>query len=272
MNRPAPHRGTISFGSCVLLAALLGLLLDGSRATCFAATADQPVLRLANGEWSPYTGRDLPAGGCDSQVVAEVFAREGIRVQYEFLPWARALLLSQNGMVDGTLEWEDTPEHQKSHWVSTETLSLQQWGFMHRKETRVTWERLEDLQRYTIGLTIGYAYSNVFVDLRRQRPTMFHEAASDLLNVKKLLTGRIDLFPIERSVGRYLIKKELRPEEQAELTMGARPLAEFTPHLLLSRAVPGNEQRMQLFEQGLQRLKASDRYREIMASCVAEPL
>lgn len=240
---------------------------------CFAAgaAASPPqTLRLANGEWPPYTGRHLPAHGCDSQVVAESFALEGIRVEYEFLPWARGLLLSQNGVIDGAIEWAGTPEQRRTHFVNEEPLSRQQWVFFSRRDTPLPWQRLEDLKDRTIGLTIGYAYNDVFAELRQQRPAMFKEAASDLLNFKKLLSGRIDLFPIERAVGYHLIRTELSPEEQAMLAEDSTPLAEFTPHLLLSRAHPENEQRMQLFERGLRRLKASGRYRVIMAPCTPE--
>jgi polar amino acid transport system substrate-binding protein len=238
-----------------------------------SAAADAPaeVLRLANGEWPPYTGQDLPAHGCDSQVVVEAFALEGIQVHFDFLPWARGLLLSQNGMVDGAVEWAGTPEQRQTHFVSSDFLSQQQWVFFHRKNDDVTWERLDDLTQKNIGLTIGYAYSDVFADLKRQHPAMFHEAANDVLNFRKLVGGRIDLFPLERSVGYFLLKRELSEEDRARLTANLKPLAEFTPYLLLSRAIPENEWRMQLFDRGLQQLKASKRYEEIMARCTSEP-
>lgn len=233
--------------------------------SAFAASLPS-VVRLANGEWPPYTGRNLPNRGCDSQVVVEAFALEHIQVEYEFLPWARGLLLSQNGVIDGAIEWDDTSEHLQTHFASKE-LSQQQWIFFWRKGNSSPWKRLSDLKNRTIGLTIGYAYSDAFSSLKIEEPTMFSEAKSDLLNFKKLLAGRIDLFPIERAVGQYIIKNELSPEEQAELEEDATPLAEFTPHLLLSRTLPENEHRMRLFNQGLQRLKASSRYQEIMAPC-----
>lgn len=239
-------------------------------ASTISAESPTQTIRLANGEWPPYTGRHLPEHGCDSQVVTESFALEGIKVEYEFLPWARGLLLSQNGVVDGAIEWAGTPEQRRTHFVSEEPLSRQQWVFFCRRDTTHPWQRLEDLKDRTIGLTIGYAYNDVFVEVRKQHPAMFKEAASDLLNFKKLLSGRIDLFPLERVVGYHLIRNELSPEEQARLVEDPLPVAEFTPHLLLSRAHQENEQRMQLFEQGLRRLKASDRYRAIMAPCTPE--
>ncbi|WP_319586957.1 transporter substrate-binding domain-containing protein [uncultured Desulfobulbus sp.] len=255
---------------CAVLAGLAWQTLWGGCPSVFAADASSSVLRLANGEWPPYTGRHLPGQGCDSQVVTEAFAMEGVRVEYEFLPWARGLLLSQNGVVDGAVEWAGTAEQRQTHFVNSDPLSRQEWVFFHHRETSYSWEHLDDLKDRTIGLTIGYAYNDVFADLRKQQPAMFTEAASDLLNFKKLLSGRIDLFPIERAVGYFLIKKDLSPEERAKLAEDPKPLAEFTPYLLLSRVVPGNEQRMQLFDRGLQQLKANGRYQAIMAPCSPE--
>lgn len=233
------------------------------------AAAEQTVIRLANGEWPPYTGLHLSGYGCDSQVVTEAFGLENIRVEYEFLPWARGLMLSQNGAVDGAVEWAGTAEQQRTHFVSSEPLSNQQWVFFHRKDTEVSWHRLDDLVGRTVGLTIGYAYSDLFVSLRQRHPGMFKEAASDQLNFRKLLAGRIDLFPIERAVGLHVIGKDLHARERDMLVIAPRALAEYRTYLLLSRAIPANEQRIHLFDRGLRRLKETGRYDAIMASCLA---
>ena len=232
--------------------------------------AERTVIRLANGEWPPYTGLHLPGHGCDSQVVTEAFGLENIRVEYEFLPWARGLMLSQNGAVDGAVEWAGTAEQRRTHFVSSEPLSNQQWVFFHRKDTEVSWHRLDDLVGRTIGLTIGYAYSDLFVSLRQRHPEMFKEAASDLLNFKKLLAGRIDLFPVERAVGLHVIGRDLHARDREVLVFSPQALAEFRPYLLLSRALPANEERMRLFDRGLRRLKDNGRYDAIMSPCRAD--
>ncbi|MDD2462665.1 MAG: transporter substrate-binding domain-containing protein [Desulfobulbus sp.] len=238
-----------------------------------AAQLEEPVshkmmLRLAIGEWPPYTGQHLPGYGCDSRVVTEAFALVGIRVEYAFLPWARGMLLSRNGLVEGTFEWEDTPAHRKSHFVSSRPISRQEWVFFYRKGTSVDWQQLEDLRQQRIGLTIGYAYSDVFKAMQNTYPATFIEAASDVLNFKKLLNRRIDLLPMERAVGQYLLESRFTAQEQAAIGIYPKPIKEFSPHLLLSRAIEGNEKRMQLFEQGLQQLQGSGRYGEIMAACL----
>lgn len=236
------------------------------------AAAPPTVLRLANGEWPPYTGEHLPGYGCDSQVVSEVFAQAGIQVQYTFLPWARGKMLSREGALDGAIEWADTPEHRASHFVSAQPLSEQRWVFFHRRDAAFPWQQLEDLQPQRIGLTIGYAYSDVFKPLQVKYPDMFSEAPSDLLNFKKLLHGRLDLVPLERSVGRYLLRTSFPRQDQEQIVAQKQAIADLLPHLLLSHTVPGNEQRMQLFDQGFARLKATGRYREIMATCSGEGL
>lgn len=254
----------------VMLPALV--LLPGHVCATGQAPSAPTVLRLANGEWPPYTGEHLPGHGCDSQVVSEVFAKAGIEVHYTFLPWARGMLLSKDGALDGAIEWADTPEHRASHFISAQPLSAQRWVFFHRRDAAIPWQHLEDLQHQRIGLTIGYAYSDVFKPLQAKHPAMFSEAASDLLNFKKLLHGRLDLVPLERSVGNYLLRTAFSPQEQAQIVAQEQTVSHFAPHLLLSRSVQGNEQRMQLFDQGLKRLQADGRYRELMAACSPEGL
>lgn len=256
-------------GAKVLIVLALLVLTEVLGAPDQSDASETGALRLANGEWPPYTGQQLPGYGCDSQVVTEAFALMGIRVEYSFFPWARGMLLSRNGLVDGALEWENTPEHRRSHFVSRQPISRQQWVFFHRKGTTVDWRQLEDLHRHRIGLTIGYAYSDAFKVFQANYPATFTEAASDLLNFKKLFNRRIDLFPMEQQVGRYLLETYFSAAQRQAVVVHPQPIGDFLPHLLLSRVVAGNERRMQLFEQGLQQLQANGRYRQIMAPCVS---
>ena len=267
--------GTVFFvATLILLGVLLPVLflLPGSVGATDQAAAAKTVLRLANGEWPPYTGEHLLGNGCDSQVVREVFTKAGIEVDYTFLPWARGMLLSKDGALDGAIEWADTPEHRASHFISAQPLSSQRWVFFHRRDAAIPWHELEDLQQHRIGLTIGYAYSDVFKSLQTKYPAMFSEAASDLHNFKKLLHGRLDLVPLERGVGRYLLRTAFTPLEQEQIVAQEQTISLFFPHLLLSRSVPDNQQRMQLFDRGLRQLQEEGRYREIMAACSSEGL
>lgn len=233
-------------------------------------TAMDPItttVRLANGEWVPYTGENLPQYGCDSQVVTEAFALEGITVEYDFFPWARSYYLSESGAWDGTIEWADTPAHRETHYISAAYLSKQKWVFFYRRDRPFEWNSMDDLAGKVVGLTIGYAYSDVFEALKQKGTVSFEEAPSDELNFKKLLAGHIDVFPVERTVGYAVMMANLTVEEQAQITEHPKPISEYLTYLLLSRAVPQNEQRMELFNRGLRHLRESWRYAEIMETC-----
>ena len=67
-------------------------------------------IRLTNGEWSPYLGQNLPHHGVASRIVEEAFALQGVQVQWEFYPWARALRSAEQGKSDGAAVWLRSPE------------------------------------------------------------------------------------------------------------------------------------------------------------------
>lgn len=230
---------------------------------------DSQTIRLANGFWAPYNGPDLPHEGCDSWVITEAFALEGFKVEYGFFPWARSYTLSATGQWDGTLSWDDTPEHRSQHYLSQKPTSLQEWVFFYRTDHPLIWHTLDDLAGKTLGVTTGYVYSDAFKDIQKKNIIKFVESSSDEANFKMLMAGRIDAFPIERQVGRYIIKTIFTPEEQSLITESNRSFAQYRSYLLLSKAVPRNTQMILLFNRGFEKLEASGRYLTIMQNCTS---
>jgi polar amino acid transport system substrate-binding protein len=228
------------------------------------------TIRLANGYWPPYNGANLPHGGCDSWVIEEAFALQGIKVEYGYFPWVRSLSLSKNGDWDGTLAWDDTPELRKQYLTSAEPTTVQEWVFFYRKDQPLVWQSLDDLAGKRVGLTTGYVYSDSFEGLKQKGTVTFIESSSDEANFEMLLAGRIDAFAVERNVGHYLINKLFTEEDQALLMDSSTSFSDFDTYLLLSRAIPQNKERMELFDLGMKQLRESGRYAEIMQECNPE--
>lgn len=234
-----------------------------------ASSQAQPAsLRLANGEWPPYSGKDLPHYGCDAWAISEAFALQNIHVTYDFFPWARSYRLAADGIWDGTLEWADTPEHRQEFYLSADILSKQEWVFFHRVDHPFEWNSLEDLDGKVVGTTSGYVYSNAFQGIQQKGTVKFEEASSDEANLRKLLAGRLDLFPGERQVGYSILKNGFTPEERQQITAHPKAFNEFKPYLLLSKAVPQNKVRLEQFNRGWKQLKDSGRYAQIMQTCL----
>jgi polar amino acid transport system substrate-binding protein len=228
----------------------------------------EKVIRLTNGEWIPYTGKDLLDHGCDSKIVAEVFSRSGYRVEFGFYPWARGYHLAESGEWDGMTEWADTKEARQSFFVSKEAISHQEFVFFHRVDHPIEWETKDDLAGMVIGLTSGYLYSDQFVDLMNDNRYIFQEASSDEANFEKLIAGRIDIFPMERNVGLAMLRSQF-PKEQADLIkFDHKPLSAFEPHVFLTKKDPVNEKIIALFDREFESFKTSQDYLSITKSCI----
>ncbi len=259
----------------------LGFFVTSFFSACQAAkpealSIDQPalknenVIRITIGEWSPYDGEDLPQYGCTPWLISEAFALEGFEVEFGFFVWSRSYQVAKTGGWDGTAEWADTPEHREFFFVSEENLTDQEWVFFHRADHVFEWEDMDDLEGKIVGITKEYVYSDAFHEVMQKGTVVFETASSDEANFRKLLAGRIDVFPMERRVGYAILKKEFTTEERMQITHHPVQFETFNPHLLLSKAVPENRERMDKFNSGWQKLKESGRITEIMQLCVPQ--
>lgn len=231
-------------------------------------SSGEKVIRLTNGEWVPYTGKDLTDHGCDSKIVAEVFSHLGYRVEFGFYPWARGYHLAESGEWDGIIEWADTKEAHQSFFVSKDAISHQEFVFFHRVDHPIEWETKNDLAGKVIGLTSGYLYSDQFIDMLNDKRYIFQEASSDEANFEKLMAGRIDIFPMERNVGLVMLKSHFSKEQADQINFDHKPLSAFDPHVLLTKMNPTNEQLMTMFDSEFESYKNSQDYLSISRSCV----
>lgn len=231
------------------------------------STSESKHIRLASGEWIPYTGENLPEYGCDSQIISEVFRQMGYTVEYGFFPWARAMHFAEIGEWDGTVDWGDTPAFREKFFINKDPISNQEMSFFFVKGNAPEWNTLDDLEGKKIGITSGYVYDDVFKHNIEKGNLTFVEASSDEANFKKLLAGRIDLFPIDRNVGLALLKSKFKVEEQDQLEFDSKVLVTFHPHLLLSKALPRNRELMAQFDDFFGRMRETQLYTDLVNKC-----
>lgn len=225
-------------------------------ALAFGGLAAAEDVRLTNGEWAPYLGATLPYQGVASRIVAEAFALEGVTVHWEFYPWARALHLAQKGERHGTAIWLRNTGRERDFYVSDPVIESG-YVLFHRKDTPLHWQQVDDLLHYRLGATLGYDYGEAFQRAERDGRLRVQRLPAEEQGLRMLLAGRIDVFPMDKVVGIANLQQGFSREERSRLTYHQQPLRSDTLHLLLSRTVPGNEQLMARFNQGLARLRES---------------
>lgn len=220
-------------------------------------------VRLTNGEFPPYLGAGLPHYGVASRIVSEAFALKGITVEYGFFPWARALSLAQEGAWDGSVVWHKTPEREVHFYFSDSVIDNND-VFFHLKSYAFEWQALEDLAALRIGGTIDYNYGAAFMEAEQAGQITVERTSSDEQNFKKLLAGRIDIFPLDLEVGLSLLRTNFTPEEAAQITHHPLPVQTSPFSLMLSKKIERNVELMTLFNAGLQELKDSGRLQQII--------
>lgn len=86
------------------------------------------VVLLTTGEWSPYTGKDLPQQGIASAIVMSILENMGLPARVQFLPWQQSLQLAAQAESDSDVRasfpYSRTPEREKDFYYSLPILSV----------------------------------------------------------------------------------------------------------------------------------------------------
>lgn len=230
--------------------------------TAISATATpMNTVRLTSGEWPPYLSEKLPHFGLASRIVTDAFALKGITVEYGYFPWARSLKLAQDGDWDGSLIWHKTPERDKDFYFS-ETVVTGENVFFYLKSKPFNWKEMKDLAGKHIGATIDYNYGDAFAKAEADGTLTVERVSSDEQNFRKLLAGRIDIFPLDLDVGLAMLRESFTPEEAAQITYHPLPIESYTYSLMLSKKVERNKELIDLFNAGLKELIASGKVQQ----------
>ncbi|MGI9488689.1 MAG: substrate-binding periplasmic protein [Geminicoccaceae bacterium] len=170
-----------------------------------------------------------------NRIVARASQEVGIDVEFQFLPWKRALEEARRGHYAASSYWYHS-EDREQDFIHVGPISEERIVFFHRRDHDVpSWSSLDDLSGFKIGATNGYTYSKAFWDAAEGGKLTVEVAADDVTNLRKLLAGRIDLFAAESSLGWYLINENFTKSEQAQLATLNRPLRITSGYLLVSR-------------------------------------
>lgn len=144
--------------------------------------------------------------GLDTEIVDTVLKRIGVLPVFQSLSWTEVLDSLEKDKVDLAFQFVGRSDRfQKYHMIgpirSGETV------FMVRADSDITFETLEDLKGLEIGYSQGFAYTPEF-----DNATFLTKvpASSDLSNIRRLLTGRLDVVVGDRHTLTYFADQEAK--------------------------------------------------------------
>lgn len=156
------------------------------------------VLQVVVDDWFPYSFQtNGVAKGTDVEAVEEMGRRLGLRFEFQFKPWLRALRCVREGEADAILSLYDTPSRREflaypGEPISSETIVLVAQAGKSQRPIR----SFDDLSGLTIGVTPDTSYGPVFDGLSNfiREPCMTTD-----IKLKKLLGGRMALAVFNRA-------------------------------------------------------------------------
>ncbi len=231
----------------------------GAILTFSTSSFAQETIRITNGEWRPFLSENLKQYGVLSHIITTAFSSEGINVEYGFFPWARSYTFVKTGKWDGSVVWSRTPEKENEVYFS-DPVFISKDVFFHLKSYKFDWNTIDDLKGITVGATIKYTYGKKFDNAEKVGELLVDRVPSDLLNFKKLLKERIQIFPMNIDAGYSLIQEQFKPENAQLFTNHSKPTQKFVYHLILSKKVKRNREMLKLFNKGLKRLRDNGKY------------
>jgi len=189
---------------------LFGLVLSACAARA-ELPADYKVVLLTE-NFPPFNmavddknfARDDGIDGISAEIVRAMFKRAGINYTLTLrFPWDRLYRLTLDKPNYGLFSTTFTPERQPLFkWVGP--LAKTGWVLLAAPGNNLSVASLKDAGQYQIG-----AYKNDAVSQHLESQGLSPaNALRDQENIKKLLSGKIDLWATTDPVGRYLAKQE----------------------------------------------------------------
>jgi len=228
------------------------------------AYAQTKTIRITNGEWVPYMSEQLPQYGLISRIVTEAFKLEDIDVEWGFFPWQRAYYNAQNsGDWDASCCWWPTSEIKSDGFLISNPVGSNTTVFFYLNGLDFDWSTLEDLANYRVGTALGYKYGDELDRMIEEGKITTDVAKTDKGNFRKLLEGRIDVYPTDLAVGVACIEECFSAEEARRFRYHSKSLDTTTLNLIISQKSENAEWFMEKFNSGLNKLKDSGRFDEM---------
>jgi polar amino acid transport system substrate-binding protein len=252
----------------VLIVVFVILGFVGSSIIVDRASAEE-IITIATLEYAPWTGKNLKSNGFVNHVISEAFQRRGYTVKFTYLPWKRAVTETKNGQYSALSYAYWSKDREKEFFLS-DPISEEKIVLFHLKSNPIKdWKTLDDLKNYKFGATRGYTYTVEFWKAAESKRLKVDVTNTDKQNFKKLLAGRIDIFPSGLVNGNSILQKEFDASKSHLLSFHPKPLSKTTGHLAFTKSRKNSESLLRIFNQGLAKLKQEGLFDKFMDDLLA---
>ena len=173
------------------------------------------------------------------------------------------MLQTERGDYHMTNWWIYNEERAEKFYFS-EAILERTVNFFYLKDASFKWQHIDDLGRYRIGVTRGYAYSEAFSDYLNSNPENVHESNNDELSFKMLLKNRIDAFPIDVVTGLEILRTRFAPDIIHRVAYHPQALDRGEGFVLFPKSREDAAELRDIFNKGLKVIRDNGTYDQIL--------
>lgn len=211
-----------------------------------AATArPRNTVRIATGDYPPYTDARQPDGGLVTARLRAALAQQGLEARFEFLPWARAKEETRVGRFDASSYWWIDDDLRRDFLLSRSVVS-----------NALRWLRLRSRPLQAgdrVAMVLGYNYPKPVQQAMQQLQLKAQVVHNDQTGVRMVLHGRVAAIAVDEGNACALLSS-LNSAERASLVLspGQQPLDLRAGSVILPKVLPGSAALLRQLDAGLQ--------------------
>lgn len=247
------------------------LILLLSMSLPIQAAEEKKEIVIVADEWCPfncYPTSKKP--GYVVELAKIIFAKHGIEVKYEIVPWVRALQGTADGDYNAAIC--ASKNEGKALLFPDEMVGISRNKFYVRSDSSWVYTDEKSLEAVSFGVIADYSYGEVFDNYMKQNKddnTKIQIATGDNaieLNLKKLVNKRIDATYDNEFVARYEINElgyNGKVKEAGQISTPISPRDDYY-YLAFSPKKPESAKYAKIFSDGIREMRKSGELEEIM--------
>jgi len=166
-------------------------------------------LIYGSSDWPPWVieSEGEIKNGIDVEIAKEIASNLNVKLKIIKCPWARCLIMLENGQIDITGSTLKTSDREKYlHYINPPYILQNSWVFYLPKGQGRLIQKHEDLYKFKyVGVVRGNKYVSLF-DTDSKINT--YPVTQEIQLLKMLDLGRVQTFISQETMGDYLIKNE----------------------------------------------------------------
>lgn len=218
-------------------------------------------LTLVVDEYPPYIEQNTTGQGLMTQLVMQAYAQQGIYPKLVFSNWRRIeeIEIDQNHYMSFPYIHSQA---RNAKWHFSDNIITAPTAMVHRKNNPIEWRTLEDLKPYTIGISAGYHYGDAFEAFRSQLNV--YQAGTDLQNLRRVIHGRLDIFPVDPYVATALLNQHFSYKQRMLVSITSQPsLITDSMHAVCAKTDPHCLYYLNRLNRGLEKMKQNGQYQAL---------